>query len=145
MALSDTIDKVVVLVKAELIGTPAVYTLCKGVYYGDQEGFSAYPVVCVCPSKLGGKFPVIARQTVRDEEYTLEIVAYVKVVDTAANAKQIITMTDSIRTALLSDLQLSDYVYQSEIYDSDYFFGSKGDILLRCSVTQVKYIKRISP
>lgn len=147
MGLSSIIDKVIVLIREAIIGTAGSedYTNCKGVYYGDQMGFKEYPVICVgAPSLLDEKFPVIAGQTVRDEKYVVEIVAYVKIEDTEANAKQLITLTDSIRTALRADLSLGGYVYQGEISNTKFVFGAKGDILLRISVTLVEYIKRIS-
>ena len=147
MSLSSIIDKIIVLIREAIIGVPGGedYTDCKGVYYGDQMSYREYPVICVgVPSLLDEDFPVIAGQTVRDEKYTVEIVTYVKIEDTEANAKQIITLTDSIRTALRADLQLSDYCYQGEIGSTKFLFGAKGDILLRISVTIVNYIKRIS-
>jgi hypothetical protein len=144
MGLDSIISKVIVLIKNAIIGTPPSYTVLKGVYYGDQMGFKEYPVCCVgVPSGLGEKFPVIAGQTVRDEKYTLEIVVYVKLADTEANAKEIITTTDAVRTALRADLQLAGYVYLGEIGDTKFSFGAKGDILFRLSITNISYIKRI--
>ena len=148
MSLQNTITKVIAVLKAAI--TPAGdFTLCKGIYEGDQMSYSAYPVICVgVPSLLDENFPVIARQSVRDEEYTVEIVAYVKYTDTALNARQIVTLTDSIRTALRNDIKvaagpLGGDCYQGEIGSTNFVFGSKGDILLRVSVTIVKYIQRI--
>ena len=145
MGLADIIDKVIVLIKNAIIGNPANYTVLKGVYYGDQMGFREYPVCCVgVPSLLGENFPVIAGQTVRDEKYTVEIIVYVRFADTEANAKEIITTTDAVRTALRADLQLAGYVYLGEIGETRFSFGSKGDILFRLSITSVNYIKRIA-
>lgn len=149
MSLQNTIDKVIAVLKAAIIGTPADYTNCKGIYENDQSSFSAYPVICVgVPSLLDENFPVIARLTVRDEKYAIEIVTYVKYADTIASTRQINTLTDSIRTALRDDIKsatgpLDGDCYQGEIGTSKFVFGAKGDILLRVSVTIVKYIQRI--
>ena len=151
MSLQNTITKVIAVLKVAIIGVPPadVYTSTKGVYEGDQMGYSAYPVICVgVPSLLDETFPVIARLTVRDEQYAIEIVAYVKYADTAANAREIITLTDAIRTALRNDIKtaagpLDGDCYQGEIGESKFTFGAKGDILLRISVTIVRYIQRI--
>lgn len=154
MALGTAIDNVILILKTAIIGVaPAVpsYTLCKGIYDGDQMAFSAYPVICVgVPVLLDEKIPVIAGGSVRDEGYTIEALAYVKLADTAANTRQIITLTDSIRTALRNDIKppgdpCSGHCYLGELGDSRFFFGAKGSIALRCSSTLVKYIKRISP
>ena len=148
MSLQNTITKVIAILRAAI--TPAAdFTLCKGIYEGDQMSYSAYPVICVgVPSILDENFPVIARQSVRDESYTVEIVAYVKYADTAVNARQIVTLTDSIRTAIRNDIKvaagpLGGDSYQGAIETSNFVFGAKGDILLRVSVTIVKYIQRI--
>jgi len=148
MSLQNTINKVIAVLRAAI--TPAGdYSLCKGIYENDQSSYSAYPVICVgVPSLLDENFPVIARLTVRDEEYTVEVVAYVKYADTLASTRQINTLTDSIRTALRNDIKtaagpLGGDCYQGEIGFSKFVFGAKGDILLRVSVTIVKYIQRI--
>ena len=148
MSLQNTITKVIAVLRAAI--TPGgVYTTCKGIYEGDQMSYSDWPVICVgVPSLLDETFPVIARQSVRDESYTVEIVAYVKFVDTAPNARQIVTLTDSIRTAIRNDIKtaagpLGGDCYQGEIGSTNFVFGSKGDIGLRISVTTVKYIQRI--
>jgi len=152
MSLNGIIDKVIVIVREAIIGIAGSedYTLCKGVYDGDQMSYSAYPVICIgVPSLLDETFPVIARQTVRDESYAIEIVAYVRVEDTAANARQLRTLTDSIRKAIRDDIKLvaagplDGYVDHGEIGPTNFVFGAKGDILLRVSVTIIKYIKRI--
>ena len=149
MSLQNTITKVIAILRAAI--TPAAdYTLCKGIYEGDQMSYSAYPVICVgVPSLLDENFPVIARQSVRDESYVVEIVAYVKYADTAANARQLVTLTDSIRDALRDDIKvaagpLDGDAYQGAVETTNYVFGAKGDVLLRVSVTIVKYIQRIS-
>jgi len=154
MALGDAIDKVILILKTAIIGVaPAAvsYTNCKGIYDNDQLAFSAYPVICVgVPAVLNENIPVIAGGSVRDEDYVIEIIAYVKFADSAANTRQIITLTDSIRSALRADIKppgdpCSGYCYQGELGDSRFFYGAKGSTALRCSRTLVKYIKRISP
>ena len=149
MSLATTIDKVILVLRAAI--TPAGdYTLCKGIYDNDQVAFSAYPVIIVgVPSLLDETFPVIAQHSARDEQYAIEIVAYVKKADSAANTRQIITLTDSIRAAIRADMKpplepLGGDCYLAEIGDSNFLFGAKGDILFRLSVTIVKYIQRIS-
>ena len=148
MSLQNTINKVIAVLKAAI--TPAGdYTLCKGIYENDQMAFSAYPVIIVgVPSLLDEDFPVIARLTVRDEKYSIEIVAYVKFADTLASTRQINTLTDLIRDALRDDIKtaagpLDGDCYQGEIGSSKFVFGAKGDIILRVSVTIVEYIQRI--
>jgi len=137
MSLSNIIDKVIIIVKND--------ANLKGVYFGDQMGYSDYPVACVgAPSLLDEDFPVIAGQSIRDEKYTVEIVIYVKFEDTEANAKSIITLTDTMRDNLRTDLTLGGYVYMGEIGNTKFVFGAKGDILLRISVTTVEYTKRIA-
>jgi len=151
MSLGSTIDKVITVIKLAIIGAPGSenYTLCKGVYDNDQISFSAYPVICIgVPSLLDETFPVIAQHSARDEEYTIEVVAYVKYADTAANTRQIITLTDSIRAAIRADMKpplepLGGDAYQGDLGTSKFVFGAKGDKLLRVSVTLVKYIQRI--
>jgi len=137
MSLTNIISKVIDLVKVDVN--------LKGVYFGDQMGYSDYPVACVgAPSLLDEDFPVIAGQSIRDEKYTVEIVIYVKFEDTEANAKSIITLTDTMRNNLRADLSLGGYVYMGEIGNTKFVFGAKGDILLRISVTTVEYTKRIA-
>ena len=98
---------------------------------------------------LDENFPVIARQSVRDESHAIEIVAYVEYADTVANTRQIVTLTDSIRTALRNDIKVAagplggGTYYQGAVETSNFVFGAKGDKLLRVSVTIVKYIERI--
>ena len=148
MSLQNTINKIIVVLRAAI--TPAAdYTLCKGIYENDQMGFSDYPVIIVgVPSLLDENFPVISRLTVRDEQYAIEIVAYVKYADTLASTRQINTLTESIRTALRNDIKtaagpLDGDCYQGELGSSKFVFGAKGDIILRVSVTIVNYIQRI--
>jgi len=137
MGLSDTIDKVIDIVKAD--------TNLKGTYFGDQSAYSAYPVACVGtgePFMLDENFPVIAQQTVWDEKYTVGILILQKFEDTEANAKNIITLTETMRKALRANLDLDGYCYQGELGNSKFVWGTKGDILLRISLTIVNYIKR---
>ena len=148
MSLATTIDKVILVLRAAI--TPAGdFTNCKGIYDNDQMAFSAYPVICVgVPSLLDETFPIIAQLSARDEQYAIEIVTYAKFEDSAANTRSIITLTDSIRAALRADMKpplepLGGDAYQAEIGTSHFTFGSKGDILLRVSVTIVRYIQRI--
>jgi len=147
MSLQNTITKVIAVLKAAIM---ADYSVCKGIYENDQMAFSAYPVIIVgVPSLLDENFPVIAAHTIRDEEYTIEIVCYVKFVDTLASTREINTLTESIRTALRNDMKPpleplgGGGVYLGEMGDSKFTFGAKGDILLRVSVTIVKYTQRI--
>ena len=148
MSLETTIDKVILVLRAAI--TPAGdFTNCKGIYDNDQMAFSAYPVICVgVPSLLDETFPVIAQHSIRDEEYAIEIVTYVKFADSIANTRSIITLTDSIRAALRADMKpplepLGGDAYQGELGTSKFVFGAKGDIVLRVSVTIVRYIQRI--
>ena len=154
MSLATTIDKVILVLKTAIIGVapaPVSYALCKGIYDNDQMAFSAYPVIIVgVPSLLDETFPVIAQHLVRDEQYAIEIACYVKSEDSSVNTRSIITLTESIRTALRADMKPpllplgGGGVYLGELGTSKFTFGSKGDILLRVSVTIVRYIERIS-
>lgn len=136
MGLVSAEDKVIDIVKAD--------TSFKGVYYGDQMGYSDYPVACIgAPSLLDEKEPVIST-VVRDDIYKIEIVIYVDHEDTEANAKSIKILTDTMRSNLRADLTLGGYCYLGEMLDSKFLFGSKGDRWLRMSITTVKYTKRIS-
>ena len=152
MSLATTIDKVILVIRSAIIGiapAPVSYVLCKGVYDNDQQAFGAYPVICVgVPSDVDETFPVIAQHSVRDEQYTIKIVAYVKFADTAANTRQIITLTESIRAAIRADMKpplepLDGDAYQGDLATSNFGFTEKGDIPLRGSVTMVRYIQRI--
>jgi len=139
LGLSDVLDKVIAIVDND--------TDLKGVYFGDQTAYSAYPVACVGtgePFMLDENFPVIAQQSVHDEKYTVGILILQKFEDTEANAKSIITLTETMRNALRADLTLSDYCYQGEMASSKFVWGTKGDIWLRISLTIVEYIKRIA-
>ena len=137
MGLSETIDKVIAIVAAD--------TTLKGVYFGDQTAYSAYPVACIGtgePFMLDENFPVIAQQSIWDEKYTVGILIMQKLEDSKANAESIITLTETMRDALRADLTLGGYCYQGELASSKFVWGSKGDILLRISLTLADYIKR---
>ena len=77
MALAESyitalIDKIIAALKTAAIEGIA------GVYFGDQEAYSAYPVICVgAPPLLNENFPVMAGETVRDEIYNIPILLYV--------------------------------------------------------------------
>jgi len=115
-----------------------------GVYFGDQEAFSAYPVICVgSPPLLNEEFPVMAGQVVRDEIYNIPILLYVEYADTIANKKLLYNLTGAIKTALRKEY-FSDYVYIINILQTRYVFAQKGDVSLRISETTIKYTKRIS-
>ena len=143
MALTDAIDKVIDIVNND--------ATLKGVYFGDQVAYSSYPIACVGTGEdflLGEKFPVIAAQSIHDEKYIIGIVIMVKFEDDLANAKSILTLTDTMRAALRADMKpplspLGGYCYQGSIGDSKYTTGAKGEIWLRISVTTIEYIKRI--
>jgi hypothetical protein len=147
MSLQNTINKVIAVLKAAIM---VDYSVCKGIYENDQMAFSEYPVIIVgVPSLLDEIFPVIAQHTARDEKYAIEIVTYVKFEDTLVSTQQIISLTESIRSALRADMKPpleplgGGGVYQGDIDTSKFTFGAKGDILLRVSVTIVRYIQRI--
>ena len=148
MRLQNTINKVIAVLKAAIM-PPGDYTLTKGIYENDQNAFSAYPVIIVgVPSLLDENFPVIARLTKRDEEYAIEIAVYVDYKDTLASTRQIISLTESIRTALRDDIKtaagpLDGDCYQGELGYSKFSFGSKGKQKLRVSISIVNYIQRI--
>jgi len=115
-----------------------------GVYFGDQEAYSAYPVICVgAPPLLNENFPVMAGQTVRDEIYNIPILLYVEYADTLANNKLLYNLTGAIMTALRTNY-LSNYIYMIEILQTRYVFAQKGDVTLRVSETTIRYTKRIS-
>ena len=145
MSLQNTITKVIAVLKAAIM---ADYSVCKGIYENDQMAFSAYPVIIVgVPSLLDENFPVIAAHTLMDEEYAIEIVAYVKFEDTLASTREINTLTDSIRATLRADMKpplepLGGDCYLGQVGTSKFVFGAKGDILLRISVTIVNYTER---
>jgi len=115
-----------------------------GVYFGDQEAYSAYPVICVgAPPLLNENFPIMAGGATRDEIYNIPILLYVEYADTLANNKLLYNLTGAIQTALRSNY-LSDYVWQVEILQTRYVFAQKGDFTLRVSETTIQYKKRIS-
>ena len=144
MGLADIMDKVIDIVDDD--------ATLQGVYFGDQIAYSAYPVACVGTGEYFGldeHFPVIAQQSVRDEKYTIGIVIMVKYADTLANARLIITLTDTMRDAIRANMKpplepLGGYCYLGEIKTSKYSFGSNGEIPIRASMTIIEYIKRIS-
>jgi len=139
MGLADVLDKVIAIVDDD--------DTLKGVYFGDQTAYSAYPVACVGtgePFMLDENFPVIAQQTVRDEKYTVGILIMQKFEDTEANAKGIITLTETMRDALRADLTLGGHCYQGELSNSKFVWGYKGETLLRISLTIMNYTKRIA-
>jgi len=121
-----------------------------GIYFGDQESFSAYPVICVgSPPLLNEKFPVMAGQAVRDETYNIPILLYVEYEDTLANNKLLYNLTCAIMTALRKEyfwdaVLGKNFVYQIEILQTRYVFAQKGDVTLRISETTIQYKKRIS-
>lgn len=141
MPLVDIYDKVIAIVELD--------ATLKGTYFGDQIAYSDYPVACVGdPSLLDEDYPVIAQMSARDEKYTIEIVIFVKFEDTHANARLIHTLTETMRAALRADITppnrpLGGYCYSGELGDSRVIHGSKGDVLLRISITKIEYIKRI--
>ena len=139
MGLAAVLDKVIAIVDND--------TDLKGVYFGDQTAYSAYPVACVGtgePFMLDENFPVIAQQTIRDEKYTIGILILQKFEDTAAKARSIITLTETMRDALRADLTLGGDCYQGEMASSKFVWGAKGETWLRISLTIVNYIKRIT-
>jgi len=143
MALAESyitalIDKIIAALKTAAIEGIA------GVYFGDQEAYSAYPVICVgAPPLLNENFPVMAGQTVRDEIYNIPILLYVEYADTLANNKLLYNLTGAIMTALRTNY-LSNYVYMIEILQTRYVYAQKGDVTLRVSETTIRYTKRIS-
>ena len=143
MALSETyitalIDKII-----SALNTAAIDGVV-GIYFGDQEAYSAYPVICVgAPPLLNENFPVMAGQTVRDEIYNIPILLYVEYADTLANNKLLYNLTGAIMTALRTNY-LSGYVYLIEILQTRYVYAQKGDRTLRVSETTIRYTKRIS-
>ena len=115
-----------------------------GVYFGDQETFSAYPVICVgSPPLLNEEFPVMAKGGTYDEIYSIPILTYVKYADTLANNKQIYDIDGEIKTALRNNY-FSDYVYIIDIIQTRYALAKKVGVNIRVSETTIKYTKRIS-
>lgn len=141
-AITTLIDNIIIALNAAIAST--ALTGIVGVYFGDQEAYSAYPVICVgAPPLLNENFPVIAGETIRDEIYNIPILLYVEYADTLANNKLLYNYTGAIRTALRTN-NLSSYVYLIEIQQSRYAFAQKGDVTLRISETTIRYTKRIS-
>ena len=115
-----------------------------GVYFGDQESYSGYPVICVgAPPLLNENFPVMAGQLVRDEVYNIPILLYVEYEDTLANNKLLYNLTGAIATALRTNY-LSGYVILIEILQTRYVFADRGNDHFRVSETTIQYRKRIS-
>jgi len=117
-----------------------------GIYFGDQEAYSAYPVICVgSPPLLNEEFPVMAKGGTHDEIYSIPIITYVKYADTLANNKQIYDIDGEIKTALRNNY-FSDYVYFIDIIQTRYVFAEKpaGGTNLRVAETTIRYTKRIS-
>ena len=115
-----------------------------GVYFGDQEAFSAYPVICVgSPPLLNEEFPVMAKGGTYDEIYSIPILTYVKYADTLANNKQIYDIDGEIKTALRTNY-FSDYVYIIDIIQTRYALAKKVGENIRVSETTIRYTKRIS-
>jgi len=136
--ITELIDKIIAA-----LNTAAIEGIV-GVYFGDQESYSAYPVICVgAPPLLNENFPVMAGESVRDEIYNIPILLYVEYADTLANRKQFYNLTGAIKTALRSNY-FTDYVWQVEIQQTRYVFAAKGNINLRVSETTIQYKKRIS-
>ena len=136
--VTELIDKIITA-----LNTAAIEGIV-GVYFGDQESFSGYPVICVgAPPLLNEEFPVMAEQAVRDEIYNIPILLYVEYADTLANKKLLYNLTSAIKTALRKEY-FSDYVYLINILQTRYVFAQKGDVSLRISETTIKYTKRIS-
>ena len=114
-----------------------------GVYWGDQEAFSAYPVICVgSPPLLNEEFPVMAKGGTYDEIYNIPILTYVKYADTLANNKQIYDIDGEIKTSLRNNY-FSYYVYIIDIIQSRYVLAKKVGVNLRVIETTIKYVKRI--
>ena len=145
MALTESpivalIDKIIAALR-----TAAIEGIV-GIYFGDQEAFSAYPVICVgSPPLLNEEFPVMAKGGTHDEIYSIPIITYVKYADTLANNKQIYDIDGEIKTALRNNY-FSDYVYFIDIIQTRYVFAEKpaGGTNLRVAETTIRYTKRIS-
>ena len=120
-----------------------------GVYFGDQEAYSDYPVICVgAPPLLNENFPVMAGQVNYDEIYNIPILLYVEYADTLVNKKLLYNATEAIKTALRKEyfwdaVLGKNFVYIIEILQTRYVFAQKGDVTLRISETTIQYKKRI--
>ena len=136
--ITELIDKIITA-----LNTAAIEGIV-GVYWGDQETFSAYPVICVgSPPLLNEEFPVMAKGGTYDEIYNIPILTYVKYADTLTNNKQVYDIDGEIKTALRNNY-LSDYVYIIDIIQTRYVIAKKVGVNLRVSETTIKYTKRIS-
>ena len=135
--ITTLIDKVI-----EALNTADIEGVV-GIYWGDQEAFSAYPVICVgSPPLLNEEFPVMAKGGIRDEIYNIPILTYVKYADTLANNKQVYDIDGEIKTALRNNY-FSDYVYLIDTIQSRYVLAKKVGVNLRVIETTIKYTKRI--
>ena len=136
--ITELIDKIITA-----LNTAAIEGIV-GVYWGDQETFSAYPVICVgSPPLLNEEFPVMAKGGTYDEIYNIPILTYVKYADTLTNNKQVYDIDGEIKTALRNNY-FSDYVYIIDIIQTRYVIAKKVGVNLRVSETTIKYTKRIS-
>ena len=135
--ITELIDKIITALNtADIEGVV-------GVYWDDQEAFSAYPVICVgSPPLLNEEFPVMAKGGTYDEIYNIPILTYVKYADTLANNKQVYDIDGEIKTALRNNY-FSDYVYLIDIIQSRYVLAKKVGVNLRVIETTIKYVKRI--
>lgn len=144
-AITTLIDNIITALNAAITSTALAGIV--GVYFGDQEAYSAYPVICVgAPPLLNENFPVIAgagTEIVYDEIYNIPILFQLEYADTLANNKLLYNYTSAIRTVLRLNY-FTNYVYLVEIQQSRYAFAQKGDVTLRISETTIKYTKRIS-
>lgn len=141
-AITTLIDNIIAALNAAITST--ALTGIVGVYFDDQEAYSAYPVICVgAPPLLNETFPVMAGETVRDEIYNIPILLYVEYDDSLTNKKLLYNYTGAIRTVLRANY-LSGYVYLAELLQTRYAFAQKGDVTLRISETTIRYTKRIS-
>ena len=135
--ITELIDKII-----EALNTAEIEGVV-GIYWGDQETFSEYPVICVgSPPLLNEEFPVMAKGGTHDEIYSIPILTYVKYADTLANNKQIYNIDGEIKTALRTNY-FSDYVYFIDIIQSRYAFAKKVGVNVRVMETTIKYTKRI--
>ena len=138
--ITELIDKII-----EALNTADIEGIV-GVYFGDQEAFSAYPVICVgSPPLLNEEFPVMAKGGTYDEIYSIPIITYVKYADTLANNKQIYDIDGAIKSALRANY-FSDYVYFIDIIQTRYVYAKKpaGGDNVRVAETTIRYTKRIS-
>ena len=140
-AITTLIGSVITALNAAITST--AITGIVGVYFGDQEAITTYPVILVgAPPLLNENFPVMAGETVRDETYNIPILLFVEYADTLDNTKLLYNLTGAIRTALRANY-LSGYVYLVELLQTRYAFAQRGEVTIRVSETTIKYTKRI--